>query len=109
MDRHRKLMKLILMMKATFILSVLFALQVHAGVYSQQVRLSMTLENASIKQIIGEIKKSTEFSFVYSDVDLAGVEQRDVSFKDATIENILLACLKGTGLTFSIEEKTIVI
>lgn len=57
MDRHRKVMKLILMMKATFILSVLFALQVHAGVYSQQVRLSMTWEEASIKQIISEIKK----------------------------------------------------
>lgn len=46
-DRHRKVMKLILMMKATFILSVLFALQVHAGVYSQQVRLSMNLEKAT--------------------------------------------------------------
>ena len=52
MDRHRKVMKLILMMKATFILSVLFALQVHAGVYSQQVRLSMNLEKATIKQVI---------------------------------------------------------
>ena len=52
------------MMKATFILSVLFALQVHAGVYSQQVRMSMELERASIKQIINEIKLHTEFSFV---------------------------------------------
>ena len=76
MDRHRKVMKLILMMKATFILSVLFALQVHAGVYSQQVRLSMNLEKATIKQVIGEIKRNTEFSFVYSDADIAGMRRR---------------------------------
>jgi tonB-linked outer membrane protein, susC/ragA family len=109
MDRHRKVMKLILMMKATFILSVLFALQVHAGVYSQQVRLSMTWEEASIKQIISEIKKNSEFSFVYSDADIAGVKCKNVSFKDAAVEDILNSCLKDTRLKFSIEEKTIVI
>lgn len=109
MDRHRKVMKFILMMKATFILSVLFALQAHAGVYSQQVRMSMELEGASMKQIINEIKLHTEFSFVYSDADLRGIENRNVLFKDATVEDILTSCLKGTGLKFSIEEKTIVI
>lgn len=109
MDRHRKLMKLILMMKATFILSVLFALQVHAGVYSQEVRVSMELEGVSIKQIINEIKLRTEFSFVYSDADLKGIENRNVVFKDATVVDILNSCLKGTGLKYSIEEKTIVI
>ena len=92
MDRHRKVMKLILMMKATFILSVLFALQVHAGVYSQQVRLSMTWEEASIKQIISEIKKNSEFSFVYSHADIAGVKCKNVSFKDETVESILAIC-----------------
>lgn len=97
------------MMKATFILSVLFVLQVHAGVYSQQVRLSMKWEEASIKQIINEIKKNSEFSFVYSDADIAGIKCQNVSFKDATVEDILTDCLKGTGLKFSIEEKTIVI
>ena len=109
MDRRRKVMKFILMMKATFILSVLFVLQVHAGVYSQQIRMSMTLDKASLKQIIGEIKKNTEFSFVYSDADIAGVVREHVSFKDETVEKILEVCLKGTGLHFSIEEKTIVI
>lgn len=109
MDRHRKVMKLILMMKATFILLVLFVLQVHAGVYSQQVRLSMNLEKATVKQIIGEIKRSTEFSFVYSDADIAGVECVNVFFKDEPVEKILATCLNGTGLKFAIEEKTIVI
>ena len=109
MDRHRKVMKLILMMKATFILSVLFVLQVHAGVYSQQVRLSMNLEKATIKQVIGEIKRNTEFSFVYSDADIAGMECVDVFFKNEPVENILTVCLKGTGLKFAIEEKTIII
>ena len=109
MDRHRKVMKLILMMKATFILSVLFALQVHAGVYSQQVRLSMNLEKATIKQVIGEIKRNTDYSFVYSDADIAGMECVDVFFKNEPVENILTVCLKGTGLKFAIEEKTIII
>ena len=58
--------------------------------------MSMELERASIKQIINEIKLHTEYSFVYSDADLSGIQDRDVLFKDATIESILSSCLKGT-------------
>lgn len=109
MDRHRKVMKFVLMMKVTFILSVLLALQAHAGVYSQQILLSMTLENARSSRLLGKLKKNTEYSFVYSDADLKGIASRDVRFKDVSVESILTTCLKGTGLVFSIEENTIVI
>ena len=78
----------------------------HLDVYKRQ-RLSMTWEEASIKQIISEIKKNSECSFVYSDADIAGVKCKNVSFKDETVESILAICLKGTGLNFAIEEKTI--
>ena len=46
---------------------------------------------------------------MYSDADIAGVKCKNVSFKDETVESILAICLKGTGLNFAIEEKTIVI
>ena len=96
-------------MKATLILMVLFALQLHAGVNAQEARLSMKFERATAKEIINEIKRNTGYSFVYSDVDVAGVVCENVDFKDATVEEILSYCLKGTGLVFSIEENTIVI
>ena len=44
-------MKLILMMKATFILSFCLRRK-HAGVYSQQVRLSMTWEVVNHKLLM---------------------------------------------------------
>lgn len=106
---HKKFKRWILKMKATLILMVLFALQLHAGVNAQEARLSMKFERATAKEIINEIKRNTGYSFVYSDVDVAGVVCENVDFKNATVEEILSYCLKGTGLVFTIEENTIVI
>lgn len=107
--RKRKLRMSVWVAKMVFVLSFLFIQQVYADGYAQQVRLSMKLENASIKQVIKEIRSLSEFSFVYSDKDLTGIGVLDVEFKNATVDEILSLCLKGTGLKYSIEEETIVI
>ncbi|MDR0766583.1 MAG: SusC/RagA family TonB-linked outer membrane protein [Odoribacteraceae bacterium] len=75
----------------------------------QEERLSLSLRNASLKEIINEIKRISAHDFVYSDPDLAGVERRDVNFREATIDEILADCLRDTGLTYSVNNQTIVI
>ena len=45
---------------------------------------------------------------MYSDADLEGIGNKNVIFKDATIEDILNSCLKGTGLKYSIEELSLI-
>ena len=98
-----------LMMKACFIFLLLFTMQIQASVYSQQVKLDMNLRNVTLKEIINEIHHHSDFSFVYSDVDLIGVTQRTVVLKNASIDDILRECLKGTELTYDITDKTIII
>ena len=100
---------MVLAMKATFMLVALFALQAQADVYSQAARVSIKFEQATVKEVIGEIKRQTGYSFVYSDADIAGVVCERCDFENETVENILATCLRGTGLVFSIENETIVI
>ncbi|MFR4036892.1 MAG: STN and carboxypeptidase regulatory-like domain-containing protein [Butyricimonas faecalis] len=51
----------------------------------------------------------TQVQFRVQRCGFGGIGNKNVIFKDATIEDILNSCLKGTGLKYSIEEKTIVI
>ena len=98
-----------LVMKASFIFLLLLTLQIIANVYAQQLRLDLNLQNVTLKEVIQEIRRHSDFSFVYSDADLVGITQRNVQMKDATIEEVLKNCLQGTKLVYDITDKTIII
>ena len=77
--------------------------------YSQEMKLSFSLKNATLKDVISEIKRISAYDFVYSDPQLTSFKQRDVSFKDATIQQVMDECLKDTKLTYAINGNTIVL
>ena len=81
-----------------FLLFLVFTTQLSQRAYCQEVKMTFSLKNATLKEIINEIKRISAYDFVYSDSYLSAFKQRDVSYKDATIDAILGDCLKGTGL-----------
>lgn len=92
-----------------FFLFLVFTTQFNQRVYSQEMKLSFSLKNATLKEVISEIKRISAYDFVYSDPQLASFKQRDVSFKEATIKQVMDECLKDTRLTYAINGNTIVI
>ncbi|MDD2382225.1 MAG: carboxypeptidase-like regulatory domain-containing protein, partial [Mariniphaga sp.] len=100
------------MVKLVWIFVLASALQVMAGntkSYSQVTKLDLSLKNASLESIIWTMKKQSEFSFFYNSDDVKGVEGIDADFKNSTAEEILNTILEGTGLTFDIVHKTVII
>jgi TonB-linked SusC/RagA family outer membrane protein len=100
------------MVKMVWIFVLASALQVVAGntkSYSQVTKLDLSLKNASLESIIWTIKKQSEFNFFYNSDDVKGVEGIDADFKNSTAEEILKTILEGTGLTFDIVHKTVII
>lgn len=91
------------------ILLLIFLTPQSVKVHAQEQRLSFQLKAATLKQIINEIKKHSDYDFVYKDVNLQNVAPREVSFRSATIGEILNDCLKDTDLTFDINGNTIII
>ncbi len=61
-----------------------------------------------LKEIISEIRKNSDYDFVYRDVNLESFARQDVAF-DATVGQILTDCLKGTNLGYEINGQTIII
>ena len=92
-----------------FLLFLIFTTQISLNAYSQERKITFSLKNASLKEIISEIRKNSDYDFVYRDVNLESFARQDVAFKDATVGQILTDCLKGTNLGYEINGKTIII
>lgn len=106
------LWRFLIMVKAVWIIVLASVLQVSAGTnlsYSQSVKMNIHLENVDLEQVIWTMKKQSEFNFLYSNEDVRDVNKLDIEMKDATAETILDYCLKGTGLTYEIVNKAIII
>ena len=107
---HGNLKKLCLMSKWIFLFVLLGMLNVHGAVYSQnEQQVSISMRDAYLKDVLWEIERQTTFVFMYSQDDLDKVGKMDVEAKKLTIEEILSKCLKGTGLTYVIQNEVIVL
>lgn len=102
-----KLPGFLLGMKLTFVLLLFGVVQAFAFVSAQTI--SLKKQNASLEEIIWELKEKTKFAFLYSDEDISGVKSINIDVKNAELDAILAKCLEGTGLRYVKENNTIII
>jgi len=101
--------KLLLIMRFSFLILLVGTIQLSASVYSQNTLLDIELENASIKRLLKEIKKESEFTFVYNVDDIETLGKVNCRFKESTVEEILGYCLDGTNMSFEVRDKVVII
>ncbi|MFS2185604.1 SusC/RagA family TonB-linked outer membrane protein [Mucilaginibacter sp. Mucisp84] len=97
---------LLIMRLTTFLLFAAF-MQVSAAGLAQ--RLTLVQKNVTLKQVFNEVNKQTGYSIVWSVSQVRGNVQVDVDFKDTPLLEALDKCLENTNLTYTIENKTVVI
>ncbi|HEY4336741.1 MAG TPA: STN domain-containing protein [Puia sp.] len=71
------------------------------------LRLSISITNGSLEKVFSEIGKKTNFVFFYDALLLQKTKPVTMEMKDASVEDVLRVTLKGQGLDFSIQDKTI--
>ena len=106
---REKLKKLLLVMKLSSLLMLLFCMNLSAGICAQEARLSVSVENSNIREIIRIIKQQSDYTFVYNVEELDHIGSITMNVKDSDVRTILDACLKNSGYTYSILDKVIVI
>lgn len=99
--------QILLRMKPTFVLVFCMLVQTFAAVNAQTVTLKK--QNASLEEIIWELKEQTKFVFLYSSADIATVKGIDIDMQNSQIDAILKKCLEGTDLQFVKENNAIII
>ncbi|MBC5622987.1 SusC/RagA family TonB-linked outer membrane protein [Butyricimonas sp. NSJ-56] len=103
-----RLRKKLLTMKF-FVLFFLLSVSVSATTYSQEARLTLSLEDVSLTEVFSAIRKNTAFTFIYNVDDVRNLRVKSLNVKDATIQQILDEVLRGTGFIYRIEDEVVVI
>lgn len=93
---------LVLLMLSTF---SLFA----SSSFAQNRSVSLELENVTIKEVLLEIKKQTECSFLYNNEELNDSKRVSIQVKDNSIDKVLYMILKNENLAYTIEDNIIMI
>lgn len=77
---------------------------------AQQQKVSLKLNQASLKKTLSEIEKRTQYKFSYRDVTLDGCEPVTIQKKDVTVAALLSEILGARGLEYKwVQPSTIIV
>ncbi len=95
--------KLLLTMKFTIFFLLFFAVQLSASVYSQQTRLKVDFNQATIKEVMTEIENQTGLTFFYSGDVLNVNETITLRSRSMSLDDILILIGKQTNLSLVVD------
>lgn len=101
--------KLIRYMKLTILFVLVGLMSVSAASYSQNTKLNLKVENASITDFFSKVEDVSEFYFFFKNDAVNGVKKITLDVKDQTIDKVLDQVLAGTDLKYKIVDRYIVI
>lgn len=104
---YKDLKKVLIIMRITIVLLFVALFQVVAEEsYSQTATVSVKVEQTSLVNLFSQIEKQSEFLFFYVDSDVKDIFV-SVDAHKKSIDVILSQALKGTDLTYSINDRNI--
>jgi TonB-linked SusC/RagA family outer membrane protein len=99
--------KFLLIMKLTTFILLVTLLQVSAAGLAQKI--TYVHKNVSLKQVFDEINKQTGYSIIWTAQNVKSDQVIDADFKNTPVTEVLDKCLENQPLTYSIDDKIIVI
>ena len=97
-------------MRITMILLFIGLMQTFAtSTYSQNTKLSLKMEDASLESILNQIEKISEFHFFYKSNEINQEARHSIDVKGQTIDEVLKTILENSTLSYKIFDKYIAI
>jgi TonB-dependent starch-binding outer membrane protein SusC len=106
---NRGCQKLLLIMKLSFVISLVFAVTVSANTFSQNGRITINLVDVTVKDVIKSIEAGSDYRFFYNDelTDISKVVS--VNYKETQISDVLNALFQNTGITYKVLENNLIV
>jgi len=101
--------KLLLVMKLTAFLFVVFTMQVTATVYSQNKKLSLNMQGNSIKEVLQQIEAQSEYRFIYENEKVNLDTKVSIRVTDEVVEKILKQLFEKDGINYSITDNNLIL
>ena len=102
-------LKFLKIMRLGIYLVLLTTFTVSANGFSQNVKVTLNLEQRSILEIIKELRKVSDYQFLYRVDELRKCGKRDLKVQDAGVEEVMRQLLDGTHLTWRLDDDVILI
>lgn len=80
-----------------------------ATVMADEVKLNLSFKNADLPTILKEIKKQSNYDFMYNAKDFDADQKISLDLKNVTLDTALKECLKPFKLTYIIKDKIIIL
>ena len=109
LGRQKYVERCFLGMRLTMYLLLLGTLHVAANTYSQNSGISLNMHHVSLREVVEELQKVTDYTFLYKNDLLETGDRLNVNVKDREIRDVLNEILSPRGLAFEIDDKVVVI
>lgn len=96
--------KINLKIKLTALLLLVSLFKIYANSYAQNTKISLALENVSLKEVLDKIETETEFRFLYRDKNIELDKRVSIKVTKKSIEVVLDELFKNSGTTYNIYE-----
>ena len=106
---HRPFLKLLLIMKLTFLITFLTVIQTFGSVYSQNTRLTLSVDDRSMREVFKMIEQESNFRFFYNDEFTELNKKVSIEVNDSRIDDILTAILDNSDVTYRILENNVIV
>lgn len=106
--RYSPLIKMIALMKLTFLFVLFSCLHVSATGYSQE-KISLKVTNTEIGEILQLIEKQSDYHFVYSKKQLAVDRKISISAHREPVESVLSQMFRHTDMRYQVKDNGLII
>lgn len=94
---------------AAFCLTCFLSTASAGTLYSQSARISLSMKNATIEDVLNKIEENSEFYFLYNS-KLVNVDRIvNINAKNKSIESVLKDLFKSTDVEYRLDEKQIIL
>jgi TonB-linked SusC/RagA family outer membrane protein len=99
---YRNMIKYLIMMKLTILLILTLSINAVAETASAQEKISLSVQNVSLKKAFKLIESQTSFRFVYTDEDLLVNQNVSVNVKSQFLDEVMKLLLQKTTLSYKL-------
>lgn len=96
-------------MRLTMLFLFCFAMTVSASIYSQNTKLDLHLERATVREIFDFVEQNSQFIFLYKNEDINVDKKLDMNLKNAGIDEIMQKILDGQNASYRVFNRQVVI
>lgn len=96
-------------MKLTMFFLLATLIHVSASVYSQQTKLSISLQNASVREVLKQIEDQSDFFFMYKNENIDVNRIVTIDIKNKSVEYLLEELFRGTKVSYEVVNRQIVL